>query len=39
MTDIKVHPDCLFSLKTFELLAKLPVEKTQEFYLAHEQEF
>lgn len=37
--DFVFNPDCPFSEKSFKLLATLPKKETQNFYLAHEEEF
>lgn len=41
MTNFDVHPECPFSVETFELLGELLQDKAykEKFYIAHEEEF
>ena len=39
MTEVAVHPECPFSLETFDLLEKFKKDSKEDFYLAHQEEF
>ncbi len=39
MADVAVHPECPFSVETFDLLAQLKENSKRNFYLAHQEEF
>ncbi|MEH2168054.1 MAG: tetratricopeptide repeat protein [Nostoc sp.] len=39
MTEVTPHPECPFTLKSFELLEKFKNSSSENFYLTHEEEF
>jgi 5-methylcytosine-specific restriction protein B len=39
MADVAVHPECPFSVKTFDLLEKLHKNSNKNFYIEQEEEF